>query len=148
MTETHRPSPANIRQRPRLGRFLVPLIFVGLAAVLIGREIPQVHEAYERMVVPEQANARQLCQDAALGASTQAAFARVIDTGVVHTTQDGFLVEGIRIGEMGEQGAEVQFAFSCYVDTNGRLINNFRDDRVRVIEDSENRRPDPLQADE
>ena len=68
---------------------------------------------------PQQWQAVQACQPA---------FARVVDPGRVHKTQDGLYIEAMEIGEMGEDGAEARFRYGCYVDSQGQFVKGRRAD--------------------
>ena len=118
-------------RRTRAGRRGVgpwPVVLViGLIGFLILRqEVPAVDAWLEGWIAPERARARSTCIAAALDAATQPAFARVLMRGQVSETRAGYYVEGIRIGEMGPDGAERVYVFSCYLDTAGALAGTHR----------------------
>lgn len=116
--------PGNPLHRPRfrIGRILFPLVFAVVVLVILGDKIPAVHDAKEKLLHPENYQARQACHAAALAAASQPAYARIVTPGNVHETLGASYVEGVTIGEMGQGGSEVTFPFSCYVEPGGKII--------------------------
>jgi len=116
---------APYRREPgsRLARRLIPLLFfVVLGGVIAHNEIPAFAQWWERLVAPQDWQARQQCQQAALEAAANPAFARVIRSGKVHRTSEGRYVDKLLLGEMGEGGAEQTVEYSCYLDSTGKLV--------------------------
>lgn len=116
-------SPGNPLHRPRfrIERILFPLVFAVVVLVILGDKIPAVHDAKEKLLHPEEYQARQACHAAALAAASQPTYARIVTPGNVHETQGAHYVEGVTVGEMGQAGGEVTFPFSCYVDPHGKI---------------------------
>jgi hypothetical protein len=118
-----RTAPYRRRRNSAAARRLVPLAFLLLVGLLIAHnEIPAFAQWWERMVAPRELEAKQLCQQAALGQVSRPAFARVVEPGRVHRTEDGLYVDRLVLGEMGESGAEQAVEYSCYLDSDGRLV--------------------------
>jgi hypothetical protein len=61
---------------------------------------------------------------AALASAKNPDFARIVESGSVNRTRNGYYVEGLIMGEMGETGEEVRQVVNCYVDPQGRLVNS------------------------
>ncbi len=125
------PSPTQRQRRqPRRGRSLhrlIPVLILAAAAILIGkREWPAFDDWTESLVAPERAAALKACRQRALETSASPAYARVLARGDAVSTQDGFYIKGVVIGEMGDDGTEVRIALSCYADADGRLISATR----------------------
>lgn len=123
------PNPAdrNRRRRFRFGRLLFPLILAFVVLSILADRIPALHDVREQLLHPGTYEARKACQAAALEAAEQAAFARIVAEGEVHSTQDALYVKGVRVGEMGPNGAEVTFDFSCYVGPGGNIVNTHKE---------------------
>lgn len=116
--------------RKRGGK-LIPLLILALFALFIAtQEIPQVRDWVEGMLSPEKATMRKACHAAALAASRQPDFARVIERGEFESTQGGFLVREVVMGEMGENGNEIRYRVSCYLDVSGNIVRTHREDEV------------------
>jgi hypothetical protein len=100
---------------------------MALAVLFILREqVPAVDAWFQSLVAPEQHAAAEACRRAALQAASQPDYARVRRQGTVHPTQNGFYVEAVEIGEMGTDGAESIYRFSCYADRTGALVNTHK----------------------
>ncbi|MBU1191224.1 MAG: hypothetical protein KKE76_05875 [Gammaproteobacteria bacterium] len=110
------------RPRSRLRTLLPLLVFAAILIAVAGREFPAVSALLQRWTDPAAWQAGQVCQQAALELAKQSDYARIVETGKVHNTQKGFYVEDIEVGEMDDQGGELQFLVSCYVDTAGRVV--------------------------
>ncbi len=115
---------AEPKRRPL--RILAPLVFAAIAALIVYREVPWVHTTVERMLRPAEHQAREVCQRSALAAAGEPHTARLVAAGKVHRTSEAFYVERIVIGEMGADGKETRFSYSCYVDAAGALIRGAR----------------------
>lgn len=125
-------SPLESRRRKSVARNWVPvLMIVGIVAFVASREVPVVRDAVERLLAPEKWRAETACAQAALRLSTKPAFARIVQPGRVHATQDGFYVEAIRVGEMGARGGESLFGVACYTNATGQVV---RADRLSTLE--------------
>lgn len=110
------------RPRRRM-KGLIPLLIFGVVLItLASRDIDDLQMLFQRWTDPAAWQAGQVCQQAALDLAKQSDFARIIEGGKVHNTQKGFYVEDIEVGEMDDQGGEVQFVVSCYVDTAGQVV--------------------------
>lgn len=90
--------------RKRLNKLVPRLILVVFVFLILQQQFPQLHGPTEKMLAPEKSGARETCQKSALAAANNLDFARLLDPGTVHETQNGFYVENIVIGEMGESG--------------------------------------------
>ena len=121
------PPDRNRRQRFRFGRLLFPLILAFVVLSILADRIPALRDAREQLLHPETYQARKACHAAALKAAEQPAYARIVSEGEVHPTQGAQYVKGVRVGEMGPTGAEVTYAFSCYVDPEGNIVKTHKD---------------------
>ena len=126
--EEPRYSPANpnIRPRFRIERVLFPLIFAIVVLVMLADKIPAVHDAREKLMHPAEYQALKTCHAAALAVAERPAYARIVNAGQAHMTQGALYVEGVRVGEMGQAGAEVTYDFSCYVDPDGKMVKSHK----------------------
>jgi hypothetical protein len=116
-------APYRRKRGKRKSARLIPLLFVMVLGALIAHnEIPAFAEWLEKLVAPQDWQAKQLCQQAALEAAADPAFARVIKPGEVHSTSEGLYVDKLVLGEMGEGGAEQSVEYSCYLDGAGKLV--------------------------
>lgn len=119
-------------QRPEhrrfdLGRYLPVLFMLLIALFIMMEQVPAFNHWLQRIIAPERYAAAETCLRAALDASTQPDYARVRSAGTTHRTRNGFYVEGVEIGEMGPDGAEAVYRFSCYTDPEGKLVNSHKD---------------------
>ena len=121
------------RQRNRPFRKIIPVLIFAFIAFMIAREeIPAVSDAWERMVAPDEWQAKQTCQKAALGSAERLEFTRILKPGKISKTTDGLYIERLVIGEMGQSGKEVSIKYSCYLDSTGNLV------KLNRIEDASN----------
>jgi len=112
---------ARVRHRPL--RKIVPLLAFAFIALLIAREeIPAVRDGLERVFSPAEWQAKQTCRTAAFARAERGEFARMLEPGTVNKTNDGFYIEQLLIGEMGQAGNEVAVEYSCYLDSAGQLV--------------------------
>lgn len=119
-------------QRPSRGGFkrMLPLLIIGAIMIAIAaQEIPAVGAWMQRWLQPDEWQAGQTCQTAALALASRPDFARVIEPGKVHATQGGFYVEATIIGEMAETGGETRYTVACYTDSAGQLVRAARIER-------------------
>ena len=119
------------RKRSRPLRNFIPLLAFAFIAFMIAKEeIPAVSNAWERMVAPDEWLAKQTCQKAALESVERMEFARILKSGKVNKTTDGFYIERLVIGEMGLSGNEISIEYSCYLDSAGELakLNRIKDE--------------------
>ena len=123
---THSPANPADRPRSRPERFLLPLIFAVFVLLVLTDMIPPLRDAKEQLLHPAEYQARKACHAAALAAAERPAYARIVAPGEVHATQDAQYVRGVRVGEMGQAGAEVTYDFSCYVEAGGKLVNTHK----------------------
>lgn len=100
----------------------MPLLFAAVFGFILLDAVPSIGNWVEGFTAPDRARARQTCATAALAAAGEPAFARLIRDGEAHPTQDGFYVEQVVVGEKGDDGGEVRYAFSCYVDAQGQVV--------------------------
>jgi len=102
--------------------------FMAIALMIAKDEIPQVADFIDRLVDKESWQAADLCRNQALQASMNPDFARIVDGGKVDTTQNGFYVHDITIGEMSNAGGNEQlYSFSCYVSSAGDIVKTHKD---------------------
>ncbi len=128
MNNRHQP-PAPRREakkgaRPELVFMLILMSVIGF--LILKEEVPQVESWYLRIVDKDKWLAQENCRRAALAAAVQSDFARVVDNGTVHRTENGYYVEKIIIGEMGDTGSEVRFEYSCYTQRDGTFVKGQR----------------------
>lgn len=114
------------RPRFKLASILFPLVMAIIVILVLSDMFPQFKDARDKFLKPTEHQARQVCQAAALAAAGQPVYARIRTPGTVHATQGAHYVEGVRVGEMGPTGAEVSFAFTCYVDSTGALVKTHK----------------------
>ena len=126
--EEPRYSPANPNAKPRfrIERILLPLIFAVVVLAILADKIAAVHDAKEKLLHPVEYQALKACHAAALAAAERPAYARIVNSGKSHATQGAQYVEGVRVGEMGQAGAEVTYDFSCYVEPDGKVIKSHK----------------------
>ena len=121
------------RQRNRPFRKIIPVLIFAFIAFMIAREeIPAVSDAWERMIAPDEWQAKQTCQKAALESAERLEFTRILKPGKISKTTDGLYIERLVIGEMGQSGKEVSINYSCYLDSTGNLV------KLNRIEDASN----------
>jgi len=124
------PAPAPTRTpapRRDVGRVLPFLVLLLIAGFILKEQVPAVDHWFQSIVAPKRYAAAEACRRAALDAATQPDYARVRDEGTVHETRNGFYVEGVEIGDMGADGAETAYRFSCYADPAGKLVKTHKD---------------------
>ncbi len=124
----HSRRPGAERRRFRPGRVIPPLIFIGVALLILADAVPGVRDAFDRILRPGAHAAGVACRQAALAVAERPDFARVVSRGAVHPTQQGFYVEGVVVGQMGPSGAELRYRYNCYVDAAGRIAGAQRRD--------------------
>jgi hypothetical protein len=125
------PDPGSRRpsdKRRRLGRFVPLVIFALFGLFILKEQVPAVNHWFQSITAPESFAAAEACRRAALNAADHPGFARVRQVGTVHDTRDGFYVEDVEIGSMGNDGAEMVFRFNCYVDREGNIVSSSRVD--------------------
>jgi hypothetical protein len=132
--EEPRYSPVNPNAKPRfrIERILFPLVFALVVLAILADKIPAVHDAREKLLHPVEYQALKACHAAALAAAERPAYARIVDSGEAHATQGAQYVEGVRVGEMGQAGAEVTFDFSCYVEPDGKVVKSHKQQPPRT----------------
>jgi hypothetical protein len=99
---------------------------------ILADKIPAVHDAKEKLLHPVEYQALKACHAAALAAAERPEYARIVNSGEAHATQGAQYVEGVRVGEMGQAGAEVTFDFSCYVEPDGRVVKSHKQQPSRT----------------
>jgi len=114
------------RRRFRPARIVIPLAIAMVVLAILADRIPELGEARDRLLNPTEYQPRKACQAAALAAAGQPAYARIRSPGEVHATQEARYVEGVRVGEMGPNGAEVTYDFSCYIAPDGRVVKTYK----------------------
>jgi len=116
------------KKRKRLNKLVPLLIFAAFAFYILQEQFPQLHGLSEKVFAPHKSRIRESCQDRALAAANNADFARLLEPGTLHETQNGYYVEDVVVAEMGESGQEQRFHFNCYVDSNGNIVKTHRQD--------------------
>lgn len=117
------PRGARGSDRRILHRF-IPILFFAAILLLIGyNEVPAVRDTWDRTFTPQQWSARQVCAKTALQRAPNSAFARVIERGNVHPTNEGLYIDGLVLGEMGEAGSEIRVEYTCYLNAAGELVS-------------------------
>jgi hypothetical protein len=112
----------------RLGRYLPLVIFVLFGLFILKEQVPALDQWFQKLTAPERFAGGETCRRAALNAADHPGFARVRHSGTVHDTRDGFYVEGVEIGSLGDGGTETVFRFNCYVDREGTIVSSSRVD--------------------
>lgn len=113
--------------RHNISRFLPFLILVLIGLFILKDQVPWINHWFQSIVAPERYASAEACRHAAMDAATQPDYARVKNEGTVHKTLNGFYVDGVIIGEMGADGAETTYRFSCYADAAGKLVKTHKD---------------------
>ena len=108
--------------RGQLGKVIATVGFMSIALLIAKQEIPQVANWIDQIADPGAWQAAEQCRKRALQASSQPAYARIVDTGKADATQNNFFVHDILVGEMGVSGSEQLFRFSCYVSNQGEVV--------------------------
>ncbi len=116
--------PSGHRRSP--GRFVPLVVIVLIGLFILSQEVPAVNQWVQKLTAPERFAAGETCRRAALNAADHPGFARVRHSGTVHDTRDGFYVEGVEIGSLGDGGAETVFRYNCYVDREGNIVSSNR----------------------
>lgn len=128
--ERQRDPTTELRRRAQPGtrrlRFLPPLLFAVIVALILYDQVPAIRNAADRVLRPAEHQAQEVCQRAALAAAAEPRYARVVAPGKVHRTSGAYYVERVVIGEMGADGTETRFTYHCYVDPSGTLIRGAR----------------------
>ena len=95
----------------------MPLLFALVFGMVLLEAVPSLGTWVAGLTEPRgRVEAREICATAALSAAREPAFARLIERGEAHQTRGGYYVDGVVVGEKGEDGSEVRYGFSCYVD--------------------------------
>lgn len=132
--EEPRYSPGNPNAKPRfrIERILLPLIFAVVVLAILADKIPAVHDAKEKLLHPVEYQALKACHVTALAAAERPAYARIVNSGRAHATQGAQYVEGVRVGEMGQNGGEITYDFSCYVEPDGKVVKSYKQSAQRA----------------
>lgn len=85
-------------------------------------QFPQVNDFIESIIHPEQLAAVKKCRKTALLQSRTPDFARIIKWGKVNSTQKGFLVDNLLMGEMAKGEGERRISITCHVNTLGEIV--------------------------
>lgn len=116
--------PGQRPERSGVAKKLLPLaVLIFIAAMIARKEVPVVDEWWQRTFHNRDWTMQQNCARAALAQSAERQFSRVIDEGKLHQTEDGYYLDGLLLGEKGADGAEQRIYYSCYLDTEGQLVN-------------------------
>lgn len=111
------------RNRRRRHQFIAIAVMVVVAALILKDQVPFVDAYIGRLLQPKSWQATESCRQAALAAITRPAFARILERGEANVTQKGYYIDNVVIGEMSDSGAEARTRFSCYVDSEGNVVN-------------------------
>ena len=120
-TQRDREKPS--RRNRRRHQFIAIAIMVIVAGFVLKDQVPLVDAYIDRLLQPKSWQATESCRQAILAAVERPEFARILKNGKANTTQKGYYVDDIVIGEMGPGGTEARVRFSCYVDDEGKVIN-------------------------
>lgn len=118
------------KRRAKQGIFAAVIFFI-FAALILRQQVPAVDSWVEKRVSPHQWRAKSQCRHSALAAAQQKDFARIIKQGKIFETKGGFYIKGIVVGQMGQDGREMQYDFSCYVDSAGNVIKSHKQARTQ-----------------
>lgn len=91
------------------------LFFLVLLGVIVKQEVAAVSDWIEQWLHPDQWAMQQQCDATALAQASHPDYARIVDSGQVHKTANGYYVADVLVGERGAQG-ELTFRFHCYFD--------------------------------
>lgn len=106
---------------------LIPVVFVlAFGTIVLYNTVPAVRLTIEGIVAPESTRAKASCREHALSQSATPGFARIVEYGTANRLPDGFYVEDVVIGEMSDQGTEVEVEVTCYVQPDGQIIKSAR----------------------
>lgn len=123
--ETLRDDRTGRRKRPLA--LLIPLAFFGtLAFAILYNEVSGFRAWVLGYINPARDRAEVACRTLALQTTRNPGFARMIRHGRGHATHEGFYVDRVIIGEMGEEGGEQRYETTCYVDKAGRVLRSHR----------------------
>lgn len=115
-------------------RRLIPFLLIAAFGVLIAyKEIPAFADWWDRAFFPRIWQAKNTCQQAALKQSHNPDYARILKPGKVHRTANGAYVERLVLGEMGQDGAEQEVEYTCYLDSKGALVKLNRLEKKRPV---------------
>jgi hypothetical protein len=126
MDNRHQP-PAprrDVKKRGRPELIVVFLVMLSVAFLILKEEVPQVEDWYQRLINEEKWSAGVNCRRAAIEAAKQSDFARIVDNGTVNSTENGYFIDGIVVGEMSDSGAEDHFGYSCYTKADGDIVKS------------------------
>ena len=122
INKQHEPSSRRTGTGKRKNKIVMILIISIFVALIAIREIPLVSDMINQIISPELAKANKTCHHQAMQLSQQPNFARIVQYGQVTETQQGFLVNQILVGEMGDDGHEINYKVTCYTDSKGELV--------------------------
>lgn len=94
----------------------------GFGVFIAYKEVPAVADFLERSLTPERWQIKQTCRAAVLAELSSGQYARLLDGGELHQTQDGPYVSRMRFAVLGENGREQTVEYNCYLDGNGQLV--------------------------
>ena len=116
------PSSRRTGTRRRKNKIVMILVIAFIILFIAKREIPLVSDTINQIIAPEQTKASKTCHHQAMQLGQNPSFARIVQSGQVTQTQQGFLVDQILVGEMGNDGHEATFKVTCYTDSGGQLV--------------------------
>lgn len=113
-------------QRLRRGlsaRRSLPILFFAFVGIMIARqEIPALDAWWQKTFRPTLWSAQETCLQAAIAASSQPDYVRILQRGELHDTGKGRYLDRITLGVMGETGEEVIMNYSCYLNSDNQLV--------------------------
>lgn len=125
----HRTPPGETRpagKPSRRNRFIPLAFFLAIGFVVLKSQFQPFSDWVDRSLHPDRWERAQACVETALAGSPRPDFSRLVKRGKVRDTQDGFLVEGVIVGQMGAEGQEEYVRVSCYLDPDGRIVDSGR----------------------
>ncbi len=109
---------------------MIPLLIIaGFAVFIAYQEVPAFADLLERSFTPERWQTKQTCRNAALAELRGGQYARLLDGGELHSTQDGPSVTGMKFAVLGEDGREQTVEYNCYLDGSGQIVRLSRQTR-------------------
>lgn len=115
--------PPGAKRRRNLLKPMIPLlIMAGFGVFIAYKEVPAVADLLERTFTPERWQIKQACRNSALAELSSGQYARPLDGGELHQTQDGPYVSRMKFAVLGEDGRERTVEYNCYLDGSGQLV--------------------------
>lgn len=106
----------------RLRRVLPLLIFAGIGVFIAKQEVPAVDRWISRLVNAPAWDATEACNKAAIAATSNPDFARLVKRGKAESTSNGFYVSKVVVTELDAAGEQHRYRFSCNVSSAGEVV--------------------------